>query len=142
MPDYPEEESLLDSIDGATSFRTLYHGILALHCRGNLQKPLLGRIDATIHLFRANDDKTDIIQFFTTTLLPPQDEPTNFMLTIEDLLRRGVAEEQGLDPDEVVQFELEKMRMVVAKQIPKQELARARDRAKAAMKKQGVGRRS
>lgn len=134
-----EESILLASINRQTEHRKLAADLLDLHLRTRLVKPLLGRIDATVHLFRLNATHTDIEQTFTAVLLPvPQDSATqSFTLTMGDLLARA-ADAEGIDPAEAVVFPLDELRDVVEEQIPKMEKMRSMARARAEMKRVDV----
>lgn len=137
-----EEESLLSTITAQTSPRDLAASLLALHRAGLLAKPLLGRVDATVHVFRRNAEETAIEEAFTATLLPAPASSSSsndrvFCLTMGDLLGDLAAQEK-IDPEELVEFPLEQLRNVVAKQIVKFERLRAVDRTEQVMKQLGV----
>lgn len=136
----PTEESiLLAGITQHTNHRKLASDLLDLHLRGRLSNPLLGRIEATVHIFRRNHAQLDIEQTYTAVLLPaPQDSATqSFTLTMGDILASKAGEE-GIDPTEVVTFPLDELRDVVAEQIPKMEKLRSMARARAEMKRVDV----
>lgn len=138
--DSPTEESLLLScITDATTPRALAADLLDLHRRHQLSKPLLGRIHATMHVFRANDSLTAIEESYTAVLLPaPADmQHQAFTLTMFDLLG-DLAEDEGIDPDEEVVFPLDALREVVREQIPKMERMRSADRAASVLKGLGL----
>lgn len=137
---YPEEQALLSTINDSTRFLPLASDLLALHRQDKLSKPLLGRVDGTVHIFRANPARDAIIESFTATLLPnpPTGTRQSFSLAIEDLVGRAVAEANGLDPQEQIFFSLSRLWAVVAKQIPKQEKKRSMDRAVVLMKERGL----
>lgn len=134
-----EEELLLASVNRTTKPRTLASCFLALHRRGQLAKPLMGRVDATVHVFRPNATHSGIEQTYTAVLLPaPADaEQQVFTLTMADLLGE-LAEEEGIADGESVEFPLDMLRSVVAKQIPKMESMRAMDRAAGLLKSLGL----
>ena len=71
---YGEEKMVVDSIDGTTSFHDLATRLLDLNHQGKLRKPLVGDLTATVHIYKANKDRTEIEESFKATLLPP---PTN-----------------------------------------------------------------
>lgn len=134
-----EEDLLLASIDDRTTPRNLAAGFLDLHHRAELAKPLMGRVDATVHVFRANATNSAIEESYSAVLLPaPADAQTqSFSLMMEDLLGE-LAEEEDIDPGELVHFPLDALRGVVQKQIPKMERMRAMDRAAVELKKLGM----
>lgn len=136
-----EETTLLASINQSTEFLILAKTLLSLNHQQKLQKPLLGSVVATVHLFRANPAGDGITESFSCTLLPlptALDAPQNIPLTLGDLLSATVATAHGLDPDEPVLLPLARLRAIVAKQLPKQEAERSMDRAMALLKKRGV----
>lgn len=136
----PTEESiLLARINQHTNHRKLASDLLGLHLRSRLSNPLLGRIKATVHIFRRNAAQLDIEQTYNAVLLPaPQDSATqSFTLTMDDLLASAAVEE-GIDPTELVTFPLSELRDVVAEQIPKMEKLRSMARARAEMKRVDV----
>lgn len=138
--DSPTEEArLLSRITDATTPRALAADLLDLHRRHQLSKPLLGRMHATVHVFRANEALTAIEESYTAVLLPaPADAPQqSFTLTMYDLLGE-LAEDDGIDPDEEVMFPLEALREVLRQQIPKMERMRAVDRAANVLKGLGL----
>lgn len=141
-PDTPNEETLLLSrITNGNNPRALAAALLDLHRRQQLAKPLLGRIDATVHVFRANQSLTDIEESYTAVLLPapaPADaQQQEFTLTMYDLLGE-LAEEEGIDDDEEVSFPLDILREIVRQQIPKMEVVRSLERAANVLKGLGM----
>lgn len=131
-----EECILLASINRQTQHYKLASYLLDLHRRGRLSKPHLGRIDATVHIFRLNAARTDIEQTLTAVLLPaPQNSLTqSFMLTMGNLLAR-VAGAEGIDAAESVVFPLDELRDVGGEQIPKLEKIQSIARACAELKR-------
>lgn len=128
--DSPTEETLLLSrITPTTTPRELAADLLDLHRRHELSMPLLGRINATVHVFRANESLTAIEESYTAVLLPvPADAHQQaFILTMYDLLGE-LADDEGIDPDEEVVFPLDGLREVLREQIPKMETMRSVDR--------------
>lgn len=134
-----EEALLLSRITDATTPRALAADLLDLHRRHQLSKPLLGRMHATVHVFRANEALTAIEESYTAVLLPaPADaQQQAFTLTMYDLLGE-LAEDEGIGPDEEIMFPLEALREVVREQIPKMERMRAVDRAANVLKGLGL----
>ncbi|PUU73916.1 hypothetical protein B9Z19DRAFT_1094052 [Tuber borchii] len=65
-----EEKTLIDSINGSTTQSTLAEELELLNKRDLLKKPLIGDLSATLHLFRAMKNYTDIEEFFKSTVLP------------------------------------------------------------------------
>lgn len=134
-----EEVLLLSSITNATTPRALAADLLDLHRRRQLSKPPLGRMHATVHVFRANDSLTAIVESYTAVLLPaPADaQQQAFTLTMFDLLGE-LAEDEGIDPNEQVVFPLDALREVLREQIPKMERMRSVDRAANVLKGLGL----
>lgn len=130
--EFTEERDLRATITATTDFQDLADHLMDLHRRGRLCKPLLRTVADTIHLFRCNESREDILEAFTATLLPVP--PEHFTLSLADLLGPRVAAENGLDPDEEVRFPLARLRKVIIDQIPLQEKRRSRVRAVAIVK--------
>lgn len=138
--DSPTEETLLLAhITEATTPRALAADLLDLHRRHQLSKPLLGRMHATVHVFRANESVTAIEESYTAVLLPTPAEAHQqaFTLTMFDLVGE-LAEDEGIDPDEEVVFPLDGLREVLREQIPKMERMRSVDRAANVLKGLGL----
>lgn len=129
------------SIDDATKPRTLAASFLDLHHRGQLAELLIGRVEATVHVFCAHATDSAIEETYSAVVLPaPADAETQkFSLTMEDLLGE-FAEGEGIDDGELVDFPLDAFRSVVLKQISKMESIRAMDRAAVVLKKLGMWR--
>lgn len=138
--DYPEELALLASIDTTTVFSNLTQSLLTLHRLGQLSKPLLGRVDATLHIFRLSPGGSSITETFSATILPEPSAaaPQSFALTVDDLLGPAIAADKNLDPRREIEFPLSRLRRHIAQSIPKMEEKRATGRAKALMKERGV----
>ncbi|PUU75201.1 hypothetical protein B9Z19DRAFT_1067613 [Tuber borchii] len=65
-----EEKTLIDSINKSTTQTNLAQLLEELNQRALLKKPLIGDLSATLHLFRATKDYTDIEEFFNATVFP------------------------------------------------------------------------
>ncbi|KAG0134922.1 hypothetical protein HOY82DRAFT_634538 [Tuber indicum] len=65
-----EEQTVIDSINESTTQTNLAQILEQLNQRAKLKKPLIGELSATLHLFRATNDYTDIEEFFNSTVLP------------------------------------------------------------------------
>lgn len=134
-----EEDILLSSITSTTTPRDLAGRFLALHRLQQLDKPLVGNITATIHVFRRDTAGTGIEATYSATLLPaPADSADqSFSLTMGEVLGELAAEE-GVDVAERIEFPLEPLRRLVGKQKKKFEVVRAMDRTEAVMKGLGI----
>lgn len=130
------ESSLISNITKATVFTDLVASLLSLHSSNNLTKPLIGPISGTLHLFRANPTFKSIIEFYTTSILPPGDP--SFRLSFADLLSPELASEHGLDPEDGLDFDMVELRDVVEAQMVDMRRERAGRRAKTLMKEKGV----
>jgi len=65
-----EEQTVIDSINQSTTQTNLAEMLEQLNQRAKLEKPLIGDLSATLHLFHATKDYTDIEEFFNSTVLP------------------------------------------------------------------------
>lgn len=138
---FPEETTLLASINDTREFVILAEALLSLHRQRKLHKPLLGSVVTTMHLLRPNPACDSITESFTCTLLPVPtalDAPQSIPLTLGDLLSPNIAIANSLNPDELILLPLVRVRAIVAKQLPKQESARSMDRAMGLRKKRAV----
>lgn len=132
---FPEETALLASISPTTQYNDLAASLLTLHRSQHLRKPLLGRITASLHIFRLAPCGTKITETFSAPVLPAcASAPASFALTLADLLGSAVVAAKGLDPDEQIVFPLDRLRKQVADQIAPQEKRRARARAEKEMR--------
>ncbi|RPB02594.1 hypothetical protein L873DRAFT_418813 [Choiromyces venosus 120613-1] len=135
-----EEETVVDSIDGATNLNDLANNLMDLNRRDKLRQPLVGNLSATLHVYRANEDGRDIVQSFEATLLPQPvvdgGGPKEFGITMEELLGDSVPE--GQDPGDRIMFCLENLRDFIRRSIPDTERVRATRRAKKLLRMAGV----
>lgn len=133
---FVEEAELISTVNHSTKLRDLADALLDLHHLGRLSQPLLGDVNATLHIFRLNSAGDDILETFTATILPaaPAASPQTFALTLADLLGPAVTAEHRLNPDEEIVFPLDRLRKVISDQIPQQEKHRAQARGKAILK--------
>ncbi|KAG0137909.1 hypothetical protein HOY82DRAFT_535237 [Tuber indicum] len=106
-----EEARVLNCIDETTQLNSLAMELLELNRRAKWKRPLLGGLEATIHLYRAAEDNKDIIEVFTSRLLPqpPPDspEPKEFSIPLHDIIGTKVLESE---PSEEIVFALEILR--------------------------------
>ncbi|KAL0640277.1 hypothetical protein Q9L58_000557 [Maublancomyces gigas] len=130
------ESSLISSITKATIFADLVASLISLHSNNTLTKPLIGSVSGTRHLFRANSTFKSIIEFYTTSFLPPGDP--SFRLSFADLLSPELASEHGLDPEDGLDFDMAELRNVVDAHMVDMCRKRAGRRAKTLMKEKGV----
>ncbi|RPA90367.1 hypothetical protein L873DRAFT_1795520 [Choiromyces venosus 120613-1] len=125
------EQSVLDSIDHKTDLNDLAQRLFELNQQGKLQHPLLGKINASLHIYKACGGGEDIVESFATTLLPPPPEessaPNEFGITIKDLLGNHVPE--GHNPADEIVFGLADLQQVMQSSIPRTTRLRATDRA-------------
>ncbi|KAG0634358.1 acetyl-CoA carboxylase [Tuber brumale] len=64
------EQTVIDSINQSTTQINLAQMLEQLNQRAKLKNPLIGDVSATLHLFRAMKDYTDIEEFSNSTVLP------------------------------------------------------------------------
>ncbi|KAG0136827.1 hypothetical protein HOY82DRAFT_535921 [Tuber indicum] len=84
-----EEQIVIQSIDTATDKRTLAQRLFELNQQKKLQKPLIGDLKATLHVYHASADPKDVESFKTTVLLSPADHFTGsrqFQISFQDIL--------------------------------------------------------
>ncbi|KAG0136923.1 hypothetical protein HOY82DRAFT_598326 [Tuber indicum] len=133
--DTDEEATVLNSIDQTTQGNSLAMELLELYRRAKLKQPLLGGLEAAIHLYRAAEDNIDIVEAFTAPLLPqpPSDSPElkEFSIPLYDILGTGV---QGSEPSEEIVFALGVLREFIESSIPDTEHFRAVGRAEKLLK--------
>lgn len=102
----------------------------------------MGSLEATLFLYRANEDSNDITETFRAAILPPptppgdSGAPEEFGLSMADLL--GDVVPDGHDPSNIILFGLDPLQESVMKSLPKTERLRAASRAKELMVKAGV----
>lgn len=135
-----KESLLLADVNSTTRLSILAEALRDLHLRGELEKPLLGDITATFHVFRCTTENT-VYEDFTTTVLPAPNSETNspqtYALTLEDLYG-GSPVPAGEDPHQQFMMDMDDFRRDVAYQIPKMEVKRSLERAKAILAKKGL----
>ena len=136
---YDEEQMVVDSIDGTTSFYGLAARLWELNRQGKLSQPLLGDLGATIKIYKAKKDGNDIEPAFEATILPPPTKeakaPTGFGISLEDLLGDRVPDNQN--PKSVVWFSFERLKKFITTSLSKTEKCRADDRAVKLLKEAG-----
>lgn len=138
-PDSTEESRLLADVTSTTRLSILAETLRNLHLRGELEKPLLGAITATFHVFRRTTEDT-VYEDFTTTVLPAPDAdinpPQTYALTLEDLYG-GVPVPAGADAQQQFVMDMDDFRRDIAHQVPKMEVKRSLERAKAILAEKG-----
>lgn len=140
-PSEPSEEALLlSTVNATTRFSALAAGILDLHLRGALAKPLLGSITATFHVFRRTPADTVYEEFSTTVLPAPEpgdaEQRQTYALTLGDLYGDNPLP-AGEDPHHRFVMDMDDFRRDIAHQVPEMEEKRSLDRAEAVLKKRG-----
>ncbi|KAG0642793.1 hypothetical protein HOY80DRAFT_1134285 [Tuber brumale] len=125
------EESLIKSIDGGTDLNDLAEQLFALNEQGKLQHPLLAKVHASLHIFKASKEGDDIVESFSANLLPKQPAdtaaPKEFGITLHDMLGKLVP--AGHDPEQEITFPLGDLKEVIEDSIPRTARLRASDRA-------------
>lgn len=135
-----EEQMVIDCIDETTGFHDLIAKLLDLNRRGELKIPLIGDLQVRLEVYKTNEDNTDIIKFFATTLLPrptsEEKEPKEFGITLEDLFRSSVP--KGHKPSDEIMFDMDELADFVTTSIIETEKHRSSDRAVTLLKRAGV----
>lgn len=135
-----EEQTVVEGINESTNLNDLARKLTELNRDRKLRQPLVGSLEATLYVYRATEDSSDITESFRATVLPrPPAEtgvPKEFGLTMEDLLGDAVPEDQ--DPGDLIMFSLEGLQRFVSASIPRTDRIRAFDRAKRLMVEAGV----
>jgi len=130
---------LINNIKGATKLTNLADKLLNLNQRTKLKQPVVGTLEATLHVYRAMNDGKDITKTFGTTLLPlPQaneESPLEFSVTMKDIL--GESTPNCQDPADSIMFRLEGLRDFIKNSIPDTERVRASHRAEMLLKRVG-----
>ncbi|KAG0135834.1 hypothetical protein HOY82DRAFT_628588 [Tuber indicum] len=125
------EENLMHTIGENTDLNDLAEKLFTLHEQGKLQHPLLGKVHASLHIFKASNEGDDIVETFSTILLPPKavgsTAPEEFGITLRDILGNLVP--AGHDPADEVCFPLGKLQKVIKDAIPRTARLRATNRA-------------
>lgn len=137
--EFPQERELLSNIKPGTQYHNLAAEILRLSHLGQLSRPLLGDITSSVHIFRRNQAKNDIVEEYAATVLPAPNTPELqcFSLTFKDLLGQKRFQMPYYHPGEEVLFPLASLRELIAEQMPKQEKIRSYSRAISLMKSHG-----
>ncbi|KAG0125774.1 hypothetical protein HOY82DRAFT_616060 [Tuber indicum] len=65
------EQALLDSINDTTDANDLADRLFTLNQEKKLKKPLVGKLEANLYVYKASEAADDIIETFSTKLLPP-----------------------------------------------------------------------
>jgi len=141
-PGSQDEKTIIDSIDEATNLNDLANKLFELNQAGQLSRPLVGNLGATIYGYRASEDGLDIVPKFEQTLLPqPEQEEdggtlTDFPLTMRDLLGENLPE--GQNPEEKITLSLTTLLKLIERSIPRTARVRASRRAEMLLRKAGV----
>jgi len=135
-----DENTIIGSIDEATKLNDLAKKLIELNQAGQLSRPLVRKLGATLYGYRASEDGLDIVPSFKETLLPPKEADggilTDFPLTMRDLLGESLPE--GQDPGGKITLSLATLVELIERSIPRTEHVRAARRAKMLLKKAGV----
>ena len=134
-----KEQTVVEGINESTNLNDLAKKLIELNRQRKLGQPLVGSLEATLYVYRAAEDSSDIIESFSATVLPPPladaEVPREFGLTMEDLLGDAVPKDQ--DPGDLIMFSLEGLQEFVLISIPRTERIRAIGRAKILMVEAG-----
>jgi len=135
-----EEQKVIGAIDESTKTIDLAQTLQDLNEQAKLRTPLIGELKATLHIYRASEDHKDIVESFTTTVLPapPVDftGSREFQITLSDIFGSGVPE--GMDPMDPITFGLQFLEMGVAESLSHTTWLRAHRLAEKLMKEAGV----
>lgn len=97
-----EEQIVVESIDGTTGYRALAARLLDLNRQGKLKEPLIGKLGATVHVYKACPNGKEITESFMATLLPPPEvdleEAENSGFGVESVALVGDNVPTGNDP--------------------------------------------
>jgi len=127
------ETNLITSIDEKTDLHDLAEQLFILNEHGKLLHPLLGKLQASLHIFKASDSGDDIVESFSAKVLASQPEPktskapTEFSITLKDML--GSLVPKGHDPSDEITFALGDLTEVIQSSIPRTTRLRATKRA-------------
>ncbi|KAG0134932.1 hypothetical protein HOY82DRAFT_601811 [Tuber indicum] len=130
----PDEQALLDSINDTTVANDLADQLFTLNQEEKLTKPLVGNLEASIYVYKASEAADDIIETFSTKLLPPpptdlaDSSPQEFGINLDELFGGHVPE--GQNPKDQILFNLADLQDCVEESITRTELLRATHRAK------------
>lgn len=136
---FAEEDALIATVDATTTLEDLSNQLLVLHRAGRLSKPLLGTLDSTLYVFRLDNSHTVVEEDYTAIVLPApesQVEPESFEITMKDVFGDSIIP-PCVDPDGRITFSIERLRVVIGKQIPAMERLRAIARAEEVKKRKG-----
>ncbi|KAG0637774.1 hypothetical protein HOY80DRAFT_1138061 [Tuber brumale] len=126
-----KEQILLESISEQTNTSDLAESLLLLNRKGELRCPLVGNLEADLHVYRASATGDDICESFATKFFPtPTVEdsgPKEFGIKLGELLGDCIPE--GENPDEEVKFSLDHLKECLERSLPHTERLRATDRA-------------
>jgi len=135
-----EELLVIQSIDTSTDKRALVQRLLDLDRQQKLQKPLIGDLKATLHVYHASKDLKEVVESLNTTVLPaPVDDskgPRQFQIMLKDIFGSSVLE--GLEPQDHIVFSLPVLEAIVNQSIPDTTRLRAHQRAKKLIQEAGA----
>jgi len=135
-----EEEKVIDMIDESTRHQDLTLILQRLDQESKLGKPLIGELKATLHVYRATEDRKDIVPLFSTTVLPlpPHDYtgPREFEIALRDIFGDDVPE--SMNPQDHITFSLPVLEALVSGSLKHTSWYRANKLAKKLMREAGV----
>ena len=104
-----------------------------------MQKPLIGELTTTLHVYHATKDQKDIDEKFKATVLPlpPDDstQPREFQITLHDIF--GDFFPEGMNPEDPIAFSLPMLEAKVTSSLKHTPWYRTNKLAKRLMKKEG-----
>lgn len=139
-----EEEKIINTIDASTCQYDLAQILDQLNKQSKLQKPLIGELTATLHVYHATKDHKDIDEKFKATVLPlpPHNstQPREFQITLHDIFGEEVPE--GMNPEDPITFSLPMLEDIVTNSLEHTAWYRANKLAMRLMKKAGFWKKS
>ena len=134
------ERALIKSINESTKQDDLADELLELNEHGELGMPLIGKLQASLYVYCANEDYKDITAVFSTAILPPPPAdsvaPCLFQITMKDIFGEDVPKD--MKPTDPITFSLPVLREIIADTLPDTAWYRANRRAKKLLKETGL----
>ncbi|KAG0634938.1 hypothetical protein HOY80DRAFT_485453 [Tuber brumale] len=134
------ERALIKSINETTKLRDLANQLLDLNEHEELGTPLIGKLQASLYVYCANEDYKDITEVFSTPILPPlpanSGVPRLFQITIKDIFGEDVPKD--MKPTDPITFSLPVLGKLIEESLPGTAWYRANRRAKKLLKAAGV----
>jgi len=134
------ERELIKGINESTKLVDLAKVLLELNEHEELGMPLIGKLQASLYVYCANEDYKGITEVFSTAILPPppadSGAPHLFEITMKDIFGEDVPKD--MKPTDPITFSLPVLGKIIAKSLPETEWFRANRRAKKLLKEKGV----